>query len=175
MARGVDIPEVDWVIQFDPPSSAKYDQSICKAEHLYLNCWEWTCSPYWKIFSLLCSVPLYIVAEERQELGIKVELALSESALGQWEFETKTSEFFKQGRRFRLPEIHIRQLDNSSKRVPKSGTSVFRVCSWALRSWSPAPSFHVILISQNWETEAKLVPLSPRELNSYAKYFFLMR
>lgn len=25
MARGVDIPEVDWVIQFDPPSSAKYD------------------------------------------------------------------------------------------------------------------------------------------------------
>lgn len=34
MARGVDIPEVDWVIQFDPPSSAKYEQSICKAEHL---------------------------------------------------------------------------------------------------------------------------------------------
>ena len=25
MARGVDIPEVDWVVQFDPPSSAKYD------------------------------------------------------------------------------------------------------------------------------------------------------
>ena len=24
MARGVDIPEVDWVIQFDPPSSARY-------------------------------------------------------------------------------------------------------------------------------------------------------
>lgn len=22
MARGIDIPEVDWVIQFDPPSSA---------------------------------------------------------------------------------------------------------------------------------------------------------
>ena len=25
MARGVDIPEVDWVVQFDPPSSAKYE------------------------------------------------------------------------------------------------------------------------------------------------------
>lgn len=25
MARGVDIPEVDWVLQFDPPSSAKYE------------------------------------------------------------------------------------------------------------------------------------------------------
>jgi len=24
MARGVDIPEVNWVIQYDPPSSAKY-------------------------------------------------------------------------------------------------------------------------------------------------------
>lgn len=23
MARGIDIPDVDWVIQFDPPSSAK--------------------------------------------------------------------------------------------------------------------------------------------------------
>lgn len=33
----------------------------------------------------------------------------------------------------------------------------------------------VLLMSQNWETEAKLVPLTPRELNSCAKYFFLMR
>ena len=24
MARGVDIPEVNWVIQYDPPSSARY-------------------------------------------------------------------------------------------------------------------------------------------------------
>ena len=24
MARGIDIPDVDWVVQFDPPSSAKY-------------------------------------------------------------------------------------------------------------------------------------------------------
>lgn len=34
MARGVDIPEVDWVIQFDPPSSAKYDQILCKVKIL---------------------------------------------------------------------------------------------------------------------------------------------
>lgn len=24
MARGVDIPEVDWVLQYDPPSNARY-------------------------------------------------------------------------------------------------------------------------------------------------------
>ena len=24
MARGIDIPEVDWVLQYDPPSSARY-------------------------------------------------------------------------------------------------------------------------------------------------------
>ena len=27
MARGVDIPEVNWVIQFDPPSNARSDNA----------------------------------------------------------------------------------------------------------------------------------------------------
>ena len=33
MARGVDIPDVNWVIQYDPPSSARYELS----KHQYCN------------------------------------------------------------------------------------------------------------------------------------------
>ena len=35
MGRGVDIPEVNWVIQYDPPSSARLAKQI-----LALNEWE---------------------------------------------------------------------------------------------------------------------------------------
>lgn len=29
MARGIDIPEVNWVLQYDPPSSARYSMTKC--------------------------------------------------------------------------------------------------------------------------------------------------
>lgn len=29
MARGIDIPEVNWVLQYDPPSSARYSVTGC--------------------------------------------------------------------------------------------------------------------------------------------------
>lgn len=29
MARGIDIPEVNWVLQYDPPSSARYGVMEC--------------------------------------------------------------------------------------------------------------------------------------------------
>lgn len=28
MARGIDIPEVDWVLQYDPPSNARYSTVV---------------------------------------------------------------------------------------------------------------------------------------------------
>ena len=34
MARGVDFPAVDWVIQFDPPSSARYVGVVCAPAYL---------------------------------------------------------------------------------------------------------------------------------------------
>lgn len=41
MARGIDIPEVHWVLQYDPPSSARY------------NFRSWDAFSFWVVFLLL--------------------------------------------------------------------------------------------------------------------------
>lgn len=38
MARGIDIPEVNWVIQYDPPSSARYVVILSEAVFTRICC-----------------------------------------------------------------------------------------------------------------------------------------
>lgn len=84
-ARGLDIPEVDWIVQYDPPDDPKVQQS-CPLVHQI-------CSPTWLVFNLFFNIWFFGYFRSTFTVSGEQLVVLTAEDMPSWSWDQRSSAF----------------------------------------------------------------------------------